>query len=307
MKIRYSRLGRIFGPDSFASSQSPITYTSNPVVIQMQNSIFRIYFNSRDSQNRSNVWSVDFDFESLKVIQNSLRVQIEIGINTPKYCRAGISLGSDFSLDNQRYIGFMGWYLPDRAHWMGEIGRLEIDEAYNLELIDGSPWIGISKEDPISLSYPAIHQTADGLDVWYGSTHTWDAGNGEMLHLLERRRVTHEFGTEKIAGILPFELGIAQAFSRPAILNTDWGTLFSYSVRGNTDKYRIAFRSLNATYKSIQFGEPVSFLPSTEEWESEMVEYPYLVTYKGEVYMFYNGNRFGKSGVGLARIYISGN
>ena len=37
----------------------------------------------------------------------------------------------------------------------------------------------------MSLSYPWVLPDANGaFRMWYGSTRTWDAGNGEMLHVI---------------------------------------------------------------------------------------------------------------------------
>ena len=39
---------------------------------------------------------------------------------------------------------------------------------------------------------------------------------------------------------------------------------------------------------------------SNEGWDSKMICYPYVVETKYGIYMFYNGNGFGKSGFGYA-------
>lgn len=39
---------------------------------------------------------------------------------------------------------------------------------------------------------------------------------------------------------------------------------------------------------------------SESGWDSEMVCYPYIYHWRGETYMFYNGNGYGETGIGLA-------
>ena len=39
---------------------------------------------------------------------------------------------------------------------------------------------------------------------------------------------------------------------------------------------------------------------SNKGWDSEMVCYPYVFEYKDKLYMLYNGNGYGKTGIGLA-------
>ena len=36
------------------------------------------------------------------------------------------------------------------------------------------------------------------------------------------------------------------------------------------------------------------------QWDGEMIAYPYVIKYKNQKFMFYNGNAYGKEGVGLA-------
>jgi len=35
-------------------------------------------------------------------------------------------------------------------------------------------------------------------------------------------------------------------------------------------------------------------------WDGEMIAYPYVIKYKKKKFMFYNGNMYGREGVGLA-------
>ena len=39
---------------------------------------------------------------------------------------------------------------------------------------------------------------------------------------------------------------------------------------------------------------------SEEGWDSEMIAYPFVWEHKGQRYMAYNGNGFGRSGFGYA-------
>ncbi len=39
---------------------------------------------------------------------------------------------------------------------------------------------------------------------------------------------------------------------------------------------------------------------SESGWDSEMVCYPYVFQHKDKLYMLYNGNGYGKTGIGLA-------
>jgi hypothetical protein len=44
----------------------------------------------------------------------------------------------------------------------------------------------------------------------------------------------------------------------------------------------------------------VNLHPSESGWDSEMLAYPNIIEHQGVLYMFYNGNGFGKTGFGYA-------
>lgn len=47
-------------------------------------------------------------------------------------------------------------------------------------------------------------------------------------------------------------------------------------------------------------GFPYDLQPSKSGWDSEMTCYPYLIEHEGKVFLFYNGNGFGATGIGFA-------
>jgi len=74
---------------------------------------------------------------------------------------------------------------------------------------------------------------------------------------------------------------------------------FSYR-RGDGSSYQIGTskKTLNSPWQEVQ---PIlSVTNSGNDWDSEMKEYPFVWKHKGQIYMLYNGNSFGKSGFGIA-------
>ena len=74
---------------------------------------------------------------------------------------------------------------------------------------------------------------------------------------------------------------------------------YSYVYDGTP--YRIGYAEsddcLTWTRKDYEAG----IAPSATGFDSEMTCYPNVVVHDGVLYMFYNGNRFGQDGFGLAR------
>lgn len=289
----------------FLGSQK-LNYSSNPVLISLRNGQLRIFFNSRDIKNRSSIYSIDFFPKTLKPDYGSVSLQHLYGVEN-SYFSHGISIGQLFSLNGEICLSVMGWKNPEDRHWEGRIGYIPLDEDGNLTKLSTHPWMDLDQEDPISLSYPAVFEDADSKSIWYGSTYTWDSGNGEMVHVLKEAKLAHDGRVIKGDKIMPYVLGSAQAFSRPAIVRIENILLMAYSYRGNTTKYRIGFMQIGDMSTASHLNGITPFLTSNNSWESEMVEYPSFFYLNDQLYMLYNGNSFGKTGIGVVEVIADKN
>lgn len=198
---------------------------------------------------------------------------------------------------------FMGWQAPRNGHWRGDIGRFVVNPELTLRLEEDDPLMASDDTDPISLSYPwVVEDEEGGYRMWYGSTRRWDAGNGEMLHVIHSAYSPdgHQWRRDGLA--IPYELGVAQAFSRPAVIkNVHRGYEMWFSYRsGSGEKYRIGYAVSRDGARWELDLNGVGIEVSESGWDSEMIEYPFVFDHQGERYMLYNGNGYGKSGFGLA-------
>ncbi len=54
--------------------------------------------------------------------------------------------------------------------------------------------------------------------MWYGSTVSWAADNGEMIHVINHATSDDGDNWLKNGLSVPYEIGRAQAFSHPSVL-----------------------------------------------------------------------------------------
>jgi predicted GH43/DUF377 family glycosyl hydrolase len=87
------------------------------------------------------------------------------------------------------------------------------------------------------------------------------------------------------------------AFARPCVIYD--GRLYRmwYSYRGL--RYRIGYAESPDGISWTRLDQD-GLDPSGSGWDSEMVEYPWVFESDGRRYMLYNGDDYGRSGVGLA-------
>ncbi len=302
MNEKWQKLGLLYSPSANSHHPKLLTHAANPLPLLIEGDLYRIFFSGRDVDNRSSVGAVDIDIVKRRVIREYTQPFFEHGLAGSFYAE-GVSIGNCYEVNGTKYMLFMGWQARGEGHWRGDVGRLVVNPDLTLELDSERPFMSSDASDPISLSYPwVLGNKKDGFNMWYGSTITWDAGNGEMLHVINyaTSRDGDNWSREGIA--LPYELGKAQAFSRPTVVgNRETGYEMWFSYRsGSGEKYRIGNAFSDDGLKWLLSLETVGIDVSLDGWDSEMIEYPIVFDHNGQRYMLYNGNGYGKTGFGLA-------
>jgi hypothetical protein len=286
-----------------------VSHAANPLPVHLDGDVYRVFFSGRDINNRSSVGAVDIDLRTLSIINEYHFPFFEYG-SAGSFFADGVSIGNCYEVNGTRYMLFMGWQNAAGEHWRGEIGRLIITPEVTLELESSTPFMGRDETDPISLSYPWVHSNVvNGFDMWYGSTVTWDAGNGEMLHVINHATSEDGHVWRRSGLAVPYGLGSAQAFSRPTVVrNDDGGCEMWFSYRdGSGQKYRIGYASQEPGEAwNLRLSE-AGITVSENGWDSEMIEYPFVFDHEGSRYMLYNGNGYGKTGFGLAVLIEANN
>lgn len=302
MKNKWKKFGLLYCPAERNQHPKLLSHAANPLPVLLAGDVYRVFFSGRDYKNRSSVGAVDIDIVKRTLLQVHQQPFFEHGPEGSFYAD-GVSIGNCYTAGNVQYMLFMGWQTSTEAHWRGDVGRLIVSPDLQLKLDSEPPFMGTSTLDPISLSYPWVMENLlGGYSMWYGSTKSWDAGNGEMLHVINYASSSdgHDWHREGLA--IPYQLGTAQAFSRPTVIgNAHSGFEMWFSYRSGTgETYRIGYATSpdGKTWKLAL--EDTGIDVSESGWDSEMIEYPYVFEHKNHRYMLYNGNGFGRSGFGLA-------
>ena len=297
-KMTWEKIGLIYTNKGI--TKNLVTHSSNPLALSIDENIVRIYFSSRNIHKKSSVGSVDFDFLSLKVIKGSEK-EVFTFIGGSKFFSDGISLGATYSTDDRHYVLFMGWSLDSENPWTGRIGRFEISNDYKWSLNPKNAIIDIDQTiDKLSLSYPFVLKEKKLFRMWYGSTVYFGLENDEMIHPMNYAISNDGINWKKCGLAFPIKKGKAQIFSRPQVVNDKNGYHMWFSFWSIGSSYRIGYaHSDNGCSWDIEYGKAEIDTSSTG-WDSEMTCYPCVYDHKGTRYMFYCGNGYGKSGIGLA-------
>lgn len=297
--MHWRKLGQIYSHENH-SHEKLFSHAANPLAVVLNDKTIRVYYSARDRLKRSSVSYIHFDISTLQVTYVHPEPVFQHGKVNSFYSH-GVSIGNIYEVDGRFYMLFMGWQNHANSHWRGDIGRLLVHPDGQLSLESEKAFIALDTEDHISLSYPWVEKTGSHYQMWYGSTTTWDAGNNEMEHVIKHASSTDGHRWTKTGIAVPSIIGQAQAFSRPTVLslNNHYFMWFSYRS-GDGTTYRIG-RADSADGKDWALNLKESGIDvSTEGWDSEMIEYPFVFKHGENIYMLYNGNGYGKTGFGLA-------
>ena len=302
MSANWRKLGLLYNPTGARRHPKLSSHAANPLPVLIDEDVYRIFYSARDVKQRSSVGAVDIDIIKRQIIEEHSQPFFEHGPEG-SFFADGVSIGNCYEVKGVVYMLFMGWQSAQEDHWRGDIGRLIVESDLTLTLENKFPLMSSDKVDPISLSYPWVLENKDGkYAMWYGSTKMWDAGNEEMLHIINFASSAdgHHWDREGLA--VPYELGLAQAFSRPTVVRDaldGYEMWFSYRS-GTGEKYRIGY-AVSKDGRSWELALEESGIDiSSTGWDSEMIEYPFVFDHKGQRYMLYNGNGYGRTGFGLA-------
>jgi len=294
----WKKLGQLFQVNNL--NPYLCSHAANPLALHLENDIFRIFYSGRNIENKSSIGYIDINIITQEIINYPKEPILEHG-NESSFYSHGISIGNAFYINDKTYILFMGWQYPKNKHWRGDVGRIELNDKKYMKISPSSTFMGTDEEDKISLSYPFVMYHEEIYKMWYGSTITWDAGNNEMVHAIKYATSTDGEKWEKHGIAIPYEIGVAQAFSKPSVIIENGIYHMWFSFREGTGKtYRIGYATSNDGIEWKRHDSYTGIDVSEEGWDSQMICYPFVFNYKNNYYMLYNGNQNGKEGFGLA-------
>jgi hypothetical protein len=297
--MSWQKLGQFYSPDPL--KQWGYTHAANPLPEHVEGDIFRIYFNCRDERQRSFIGYLVVDvadgFKVLELAPQPVFGPGEVGC----FDDSGASVGCLAMLPGLgKCLYYVGWNLSVTVPWRNSIGLAVWNQAGQVfERYSPAPIMDRHRVDPFSLSYPAVLPTAGGYAMWYGSNLAWGPTVNDMVHGIKYATSADGIHWQREGAVaIPVQLPEWYAYSRPCVLRQGEGYQMWYTYRGPA--YRVGYaESANGQTWQLDNTKPALNV-SASGWDSEMTAYAWVFDHAGKRYMVYNGNGYGKTGIGAA-------
>jgi hypothetical protein len=288
-----------------------ISHAQVPFVEKNGENRLRIYFGTRDLQNHTTTTFIEVEAQNpSNVLYIHDRPVLSLG-KLGCFDDSGAMPSWVVNYNGKKYLYYIGWNIGITVPYHNSIG-LAVSEDGGLtfnRLYDG-PILDRIPLEPHLCATPCIFIENGFWRMWYLSGVEWKihAGRPEpYYHIKYAESMDGIYWKREGHVCIDFNKSGEGGIARPSVLKDGKIYRMWYSYRGGADyrtnlaqSYRIGYAESSDGLVWARKDDQVGINVSKTGWDSEMVEYPFVLNINDRKGMFYNGNGFGKSGIGYA-------
>ena len=298
--MNWVKKGVIFRPQG--NRDWMVSHAAVPFADGLGNSTFRVYFSGRDRFNRSQTGFLEIDLkEPARVLRLHPDPILPLG-ELGTFDESGAMLSWIVNQGEEKYFYYIGWNLGVTVPFRNAIGlAVSRDGGMTVQKYSQGPILDRSIQDPFFLGSACVMKDGENWRMWYLSAMGWKKKSGKLRHeyLIKYAHSRDGILWERPGIVcLDFQSEEEYAISRPCVLKDGGEYKMWYSYRGKS--YRIGYAESPDGLVWRRKDEEVGIDVSETGWDSEMIEYPFVFDCQGQRYMLYNGNDYGRTGIGLA-------
>lgn len=202
----------------------------------------------------------------------------------------------------RQYLYYTGWTLGVTVPFYFYVGlAVSDDDGASFRRVSPAPVLERCGVDPYLTASPCILLDNGAWRMWYVSGARWELADGEPKHYYHIRYAESADGIHWVRTgrvCIDFQSPEEFAIARPCVVKDGDRYQMWYCYRG--DAYRIGYAESRDGLTWERMDEQAGIEVSPEGWDSEMLAYPHVFDHAGHQYMLYNGNGYGRSGIGIA-------
>jgi hypothetical protein len=292
-------------------SSTNFEWAQGPQILNMKTHL-RLYFSTRvrdeDSQPVSKVCYVDFSPGFREILGEIREVKIQEGL-LGGFDQHGIFPFHPYAIGNNFFMALTcGWKRMQSVDIDMSIGQAISLDGEHFARNGYGPLVSAGPSEPFLIGDPFVHRDNDIYSLFYIFGTKWSEYDGrpERTYKIGKMKSSDGFafvrdnpGKQIVPDTIKNE---AQAMPTVIQLGESYHMFYSYRNSfdfrdGGTNGYRLG-HAMSANGEDWKLKHSV--LPSTfPDWSRDMQCYPHVTVVDSELYLFFNGNQFGKNGVGL--------
>ncbi|CAG0965355.1 hypothetical protein RHDC4_00945 [Rhodocyclaceae bacterium] len=315
--MKWRKLGQIFDPAHYALPDGCTGFAQGPQALVFDDFV-RIYFSTRridecSGLHASHVAFVDLGRDFRTVLRVSDRSVIPLG-EAGCFDEHGIFPMNVLRHGGRIYGYTCGWSRRVSVSVDTAIGlAFSDDDGLSFHKAGAGPVLAASLHEPFLIADPCVQRHGSRFHMWYIFGTAWrahgPAGIPERIYKIGHAVSQDGVQWERENGrpIVADRLSPDECQAMPTVVRLDDGyhMLFCYrqatDFRTNRDRsYRIGHAFSEDLVHWSRADEACGIDVSEQSWDSEMICYPHVFQWHGDVFLLYNGNAFGRHGFGVA-------
>lgn len=299
--FKFSKIARIVKPEPdiyWMSSFAGPSFARR----RAQSSIYDIYVTGRDTTNRSTIGIVTLDInEPSKILSISPKPIFDIG-PLAAFDENGVSYPSLNEFKGTTYMSYVGWMPTVLSRFQNHAGLAYESSPNHFERVSKAPILPRTDLEYSGTGSACMMTEGSTMKMWYTSFIRWEKNDIDGIkhyYVIRYAESTDAKNWTRDSHIcINYKNDSEFAISRPSVikLNNRYHMWFAY--RGK--EYRIGYASSDDGINWNRQDELAGITVSESGWDSEAICYPHVFKHDDKIYMIYNGNHYGKEGLGLA-------
>jgi len=315
--MHWKKLGKIFDPSDHKLPEGCFGYSQSPQAVVFDDFV-RVFFSTRERDSEktflSHVVFVDFDKQFKNIIRVAEKPVIALG-ELGTFDEHGIFPMNVMRDGNRIHAYTTGWNRKISVSADASVGYAYSDDNGLSFVKHGhGPVLTANLDEPF-LVCDAFVQKFDGkFHMWYIFGERWFFDETEKVPQ-RVYKIAHADSQDGInwnrngVPIISDKIDINECQALPTVVQwkEKYLMFFCYrhasGFRSDPSKgYRIGCAISQDMLNWKRDDDFVKMEMKTDEWDSEMMCYPFSFKMDNEIYLLYNGNEFGKHGFGIAKL-----
>lgn len=302
--MNFKSYGLVFKKKNFPKWNKSHAWVPTPILLKKN--ICRVFYAGRDENNHSNIGSFDINLKDPKEVYNiSKQPILKLG-NLGYFDDAAVIPSQIIYFKKKYYLFYIGWKQGKSVPYSAAIGLASSNSlGKKFRKISKAPIIGTSEHNPIFTASCYCLKKKNKFELFYTSNTEWKFSKGVVSpkYLIKEAKskdlINWNFKKKKVINLKKKEIAI----TRPWVIeNSKYKNflLYSYGVmRNKKNNYKIGL-AIKKNNKWKRIDNKIKIENTIDKFDNKTQEYAATISNEGKIYMFYNGNNFGKNGIGLA-------
>jgi hypothetical protein len=311
--VKWEKLGLIWKPPADLSWAQ--THATLPIVHVAGANEWWVYIGCRDANGKTRVGRILLDTRELphgRCTIARLDAKPVLSLGDPgAFDDCGVMPSWVVENGDELWMYTIGWNVSTTVPYRLSIGlATSRDNGSTFKRLSQGPIVDRNVNEPYFVTTPCVLRESEFWRMWYVSCTGWREIGGRLEPGYHIKYAESRDGLAwQTTGISCIDLGDDYAVARPCVFRNGsrYAMLYSYRSLLNyrsdtTSAYRLGYAESGDGIHWDRLHERAGIDRSESGWDSEMIEYCWLQPHRGEHYLLYNGNGFGQSGFGIARL-----